>query len=70
MEESVKQCGYDTWEELNKSMSPSRFTKKMHPDVVISHHMESVAKGKNVRGYLLYGVNFQKGQKAGGIRIM
>jgi arylformamidase len=44
MEESVKQCGYDTWEELNKSMSPSRFTKKMHPDVVISHHMESVAK--------------------------
>ena len=42
----MKQCGYETWEELDKNMSPSRYTKKMDPDNVIQHHVDCVFKGR------------------------
>ena len=41
----MKQCGYETWEELHKNMSPSHYAKRMGPDKVIQHHIDFVAKG-------------------------
>ena len=48
MEEAVKRCRYETWEELNRHMSPLNFAKNTDIGKRLSCYRNSVFKGGRI----------------------